>query len=308
MNNDMTLRLLNTSSSSLGKIFQRVSPDLEAFSYESGIPDSPILPPGFRAGAVNSRTYYDNRPDLGLIVADSFFGGSAIFPRTSHQTAPVMWSEGKARSSRAILTNSGFTDFLAGKDGARNCRILAESLGKILQVPAEAIMIASAGVPYRPFNPKSILPSFPELVRSLRDSGFSEFSSSILTNDLYFKMVIHRERSIDNYPYAIFASAEKSGGEENFYGTPLLAFILTDLPISSDILNIVLPEASMETLSPIFARGVARAGDSIFILSSGTNGAEPVTAYPSEGASRFRGALTDTLAKLSEFLREGDAT
>jgi glutamate N-acetyltransferase/amino-acid N-acetyltransferase len=286
-----------------GRILDLATSNYSADDYErSGDPATLYLPEGFKAGAAASNAYYEERYDLGLVIAESFFGGAGLFPQTYNQAAPVIWSEGRTSQGRAILINSGQCNSQTGKEGLENCRLIAERLEELLRIPAEEILLASTGVARSPLNMKAILSVLPDLKSELREDGFYDFASSILTSDNFFNIVIFRTLIPPGKPYRIFACVEKSRGADLIEDNPLLAVILTDLPVSSQVLQKSLLYAAENTLKNNMCRDKSRANDSIFILSSGTNGDPPVTDYDSEEGDCFKKILKEVMQKLVDFL------
>jgi glutamate N-acetyltransferase/amino-acid N-acetyltransferase len=285
-----------------GRILDLATADYGAEDYKPGSPATFSLPKGFKAGAAVSNAFYFGRYDLGLVIAENFFGGAGLFPRTHNQAAPVIWSEARTDRGRAILINSGQSNSLTGKEGLDNCRVIAESLEELINVPAEEILIASTGVPGIPLNMKAILSSLPGLKSELRAGGFNDFASSILSSDAFFNIVIFRTLIPFGKPCKIFACIEKSRGQEFNEDNPLLSVILTDLPVSSDVLAKCLVFASENTIKSFMCRDATRANDSVFILSSGTNGDPPVTDYDSDEGDCFRRILREVMQKLVDFV------
>jgi glutamate N-acetyltransferase/amino-acid N-acetyltransferase len=291
-----------------GRVFEIASERYKSSDYTPGGIPTCLLPQGFRAGCEKSGAFYQNRFDLGLLIADIFCGAAAHFPRTSAQAAPVLWSEGRTGNGRVILVNSGQANSLTGKDGLNNCRILAESLGELLHIAPEEVLLASVGIPGVPLKMDSILGALPKLTLNLADNYFGAFASSILTDDKFYKMTIFRIHVSPCKPFKILACGEKSSSGGNYEKNPLLAFAVTDFPVNSETLEKILHPVCAETFDPLIAREVSYANDSVFVMSSGTNGDRVLTSDTTTEAAIFRTALRDTFRKLAEFLNEGDDT
>jgi glutamate N-acetyltransferase/amino-acid N-acetyltransferase len=308
MPNEIDKKTTGPSVEILGKVFDVATTNYQGGDYLIDGKPSLMLPAGFRASGTCSGALTPEKVDLGIIIADEFCGGAAYFQRNHDQTAPILWSEAKTREGRAILACSGNVFFGNGDIGYSNCQDLAESVGKELGLRAEEVLVASSGFPEVPLNKEAFVKTIPDLCKKSHTHRFIHFAASILASDLKFRVVIFRVQSPTGKPYRIFTCGEKSVSAGMFSEVPLMAFILTDLPVASELLEEILPLAVKDTLSSFISYGIKSSGDSVFIMSSGTNGDAPVTSLQSIEAQFFLKVLKDTLEKLAEFLVSGDSS
>ena len=172
---------------------------------------------------------YSNRMDLGLIRADSFCSGAAVFTQSLCQAAPVIWSRDRFRKGRAVLANAGQANAQTGEKGLKDAKDSAHALGRLLGIPPDEVLLASTGVIGAPMNMEKLHKALPVLTESLRPAGFEDFAASILTTD--------------TVPKTAEAKIEAAGTEASVWGcckgsgmiapnmATMLAFVLTDLKV-----------------------------------------------------------------------------
>jgi glutamate N-acetyltransferase/amino-acid N-acetyltransferase len=264
-----------------------------------------ILPKGFKAAAVASGARYKNRLDLSLLVADPLFGGAATFTRNLAKAAPVLWSMDKRDRGRAVLVNAGQANAQTGTQGYSDCETMAGELARCLPGgpgPGE-ILLASTGVIGQKLNMEAILSAIPALPGKLAEDGFEDFASAILTTDTREKMVRVKATPRGSHTFEILGCVKGSGMIAPNMAT-MLGFLVTDLAISSKVLDSFLKNAVELSFNRLSIDGDTSTNDSVFILSSGTNPAEPVTSITSRLGALFERALNLALNKLSGFMAE----
>ncbi|MDR2200111.1 MAG: bifunctional glutamate N-acetyltransferase/amino-acid acetyltransferase ArgJ [Deltaproteobacteria bacterium] len=264
-----------------------------------------MLPEGFKAGAAASGARYADRLDLGLILAEKFYSGAAVFTRNLCRAAPVLWSGERFPRGRAILANAGQANAQTGERGLSDCRLCAEELGKLLHLPPDEILLASTGVIGQNLNTGAILKALPELVRNASPAGFPDFASAILTTDTRPKIKTLRVEAGDS-SFRLAGCAKGAGMLSPSMAT-MLAFVLTDLKVEENFLLSVLRHETERTFNRVTVDGDTSTNDSLFLISSGAAGAAPLDSPASSLGQAFKEALREILDDLAqELVRDGE--
>ena len=107
-------------------------------------------PRGFRAVGTSAGIKANGGLDLALLVSDVPAQASAVFTTNLAIAAPVVVSrEHLARSggaARAIIINSGCANACTGDEGLRVARDMAFETARLVNCPAEQVLVASTGV------------------------------------------------------------------------------------------------------------------------------------------------------------------
>jgi glutamate N-acetyltransferase/amino-acid N-acetyltransferase len=263
------------------------------------------LPAGFEASAIASGARYKDRLDLGLIVADPFYGGAATFTRNRAKAAPLIWSKGKSHKGRVILANAGQANAQTGREGFANCKKIAKSLAELLEVSPDEVLLASTGVIGQQLNMPAILNSLPELAANISEDNFTDFASAIMTTDKAMKICAARVSLSGGEKFELMGCVKGSGMIAPNMAT-MLSFIMTDLAVSSPVLKILLSRHVKRSFNKLTVDGDTSTNDSVFILSSGASSLPPLTTLDPEEPKfqKFELALSHLLAKLSTFMLE----
>jgi glutamate N-acetyltransferase/amino-acid N-acetyltransferase len=248
---------------------------------------------------------YPDRPDLGLIVADSFHSGAAAFTRNLCKAAPVIWSQSRFPAGRAILANAGQANAQTGRDGLRDAEASAEALSGLLGIQKDEVLLASTGVIGQPLAMGRLLGALPGLVSGLREDGLKDFSRAILTTDTGPK-VREATLSLGGVPSSLWGCAKGAGMLAPSMAT-MLCFVLCDLRVEGGLLQGILGDAAELTLNRLTVDGDTSTNDSVFLICSGAAGGPEIRYGLSPEAHALREALVGLLGKLARDLtRDGE--
>ena len=260
---------------------------------------------GFRAGAAIANMRYQDRLDLGLILADGPAAWAGVFTQSVCQAAPVIWS--RQRSSlgrgRAFLANAGQANAQTGAGGQSDCRRSAELAAQALGCQPEEIMLASTGIIGQPINMGALAAAVPALVGALRPAGLEDFAQAILTTDTVVKMA---DETIETGggPINIWGCAKGSGMIAPNMAT-LLAFVLTDAQVAPELLQAILAEGAELSFNRVTVDGDTSTNDSLLMMASGGSQAGPVTG--GEPLAAFMAGVFRVLTSLArQVARDGE--
>ena len=98
---------------------------------------------GFEAAGTEAAVKYRNRKDMALIYSTSPCRVAGTFTSNVVKAAPVRWDQKVVAESpyaQAVVVNSGIANACTGQAGMDCCRAEAECAGKLLGIPAEAVL------------------------------------------------------------------------------------------------------------------------------------------------------------------------
>ncbi len=283
---------------------------------------------GFKAAAFAAGLRYSGRFDMGLIAADREAAWAGVFTQSVCRAAPVVWSKERAARGRgrAILVNAGQSNAQTGRLGEEHCRISAETLGGLLNVSSDQVMLASTGIIGQPINIEALTKVLPPLAAALSGApqGLEDFAQAILTTDTRAKTAA-AEIEVGGRRAAIWGCAKGSGMIAPNMAT-MLGFMLTDVAIAPELLQELLREGAELSFNRVTIDGDTSTNDSLMVMASGESGlavegGEALAAFKKaffglmkslavqiardgEGATklvtiRVRGAATETEARLA---------
>jgi glutamate N-acetyltransferase/amino-acid N-acetyltransferase len=240
---------------------------------------------------------YKDRPDLGLIVADRYCGSAGVFTRNLCAAAPVVWS-GRISEGHAILANAGQANAQTGKQGMADCLASAEALSKLIGLMPDQILLASTGVIGQLMNMPAMLAALPGLAQGLSPEGLEGFTRAILTTDTRPKAYRATVSDAARPSYTVWGCVKGSGMIAPNMAT-MLAFVLTDAPCASGYLKGALRRAAELSFTRVTVDGDTSTNDSVFLISSGVAGGDPIGSPKDPGASWFEDTLLEVMRSLA---------
>lgn len=220
---------------------------------------------------------------------------AAMFTRNAFPGAPVLI--GRTRLAEpalgAIVINNKISNVCAPGGVADSEAICAET-GRLLGIPAGAVLPSSTGVIGWKLPVAQMLPRVPDAIAALSDAqGILPAAEGICTTDLYPKI-----RRAELPQGSIVGIAKGAGMIEPNLAT-MLVYILTDLQIDRDELRAALTDAVGTTFNRMTIDSDTSTSDTVVAWSSGQGGRPDLAA--------FRAALAQVCADLTEdVVRNGE--
>lgn len=259
------------------------------------------LPRGFRVGVTRfdftpAEAAKPSRMAITIIAGERPTPDfAAMFTRNAFPGAPV--TIGRSRLAEpalgAIVVNNKISNVCAPGGVADSEAICAET-GRLLGIPATAVLPSSTGVIGWKLPVAQMLPGIPAAVAALSDAqGILPAAEGICTTDLYPKI-----RRADLPQGSIVGIAKGAGMIEPNLAT-MLVYILTDLQVPRDELRAALREAVGDTFNRMSIDSDTSTSDTVVAWSSGQGGRPDSVA--------FRAALRQVCADLTEdVVRNGE--
>lgn len=235
-----------------------------------------LAPQGYQAAAVAAgikRT--DGRVDVGLIHSSHVSIGAAKFTTNVVKAAPVLLCQENLKRAggeiRAIIVNSGNANACTGPEGMAAARRMARLAAGVCSVAEEQTLVSSTGVIGMAFPVERMESHAEELRSRLRPEGLADVAQAIMTTDTVRK-VCTAEGNLGGVPVRISGMTKGSGMIHPNMATTL-AFVLTDVFITRDLLEEALGIACEKSYNRISVDGDTSTNDTLALLANGASGA-----------------------------------
>ncbi len=261
---------------------------------------------GFSASGVYAGVRKNpTKKDLALIYADCDCSVASLYTTNLVKAAPIYVTMRNLErgTARAIIANSGNANACA-PGGEENALKICETLAQELGIKPDEIIINSTGVIGVPLPVDAITGTIPQLTRALSRYGSDDAASAIMTTDTVPKQVAV-EIQVGGKTAHVGGIAKGSGMIHPNMAT-MLAFITTDVSITSEMLHKALLESNRITYNRISVDGDTSTNDMVAILASGL-AQNPQIEWKDTDYRVFLEALNYVNGKLAKMIaRDGE--
>jgi acetylglutamate kinase len=242
------------------------------------------------------------RKDLALIFSEVPCTAAGCFTVNASRAAPVCDAVARLPSTsvRAIVVNSGNANALVGPRGERDVREVCAAVARAVGVDAESVLCASTGIIGVPLPVGKLVAAAPALAAA-RCPAIELAAEAVLTTDTRVKLA---SRSVWlGGVEATIAAFAKGGGMIAPELATLLAFVTTDLAVTSGALQSALAGAMQTSFEMVTVDGDMSTNDAVFALANGLAGNPPVEEGTADHAV-FVGALEAVCVDLARQIAE----
>ena len=210
------------------------------------------------------------KKDLALIVSDVLCTTASVYTTNLVKGAPIYVTQKHSENglAQAIICNSGNAN-TCNDNGIEIATLMCDLAGEALNIDANNILVSSTGVIGQKLNINPIKDHISELVSGL--SNASNASSlaweGIRTTDT-FKKEVAIEFEIGGKTCRMGGICKGSGMIHPNMAT-MLAFITTDVKISSNMIGKALKEIIEDTFNMVSVDGDTSTNDTVSILANG---------------------------------------
>ncbi len=224
---------------------------------------------GFKFAGIAAGIKKNNKKDLGIIFCDTPCTAAALFTKNKVIAAPVIFGKERIKqcTCQAVLVNSGNANCYTGEQGLKDAQHCAGLVAQTFEIPENQVMVSSTGVIGAFLPMDKFKTGVPELSQALGEDKMNDFSDAILTTDTCRKVVI-RAGQIDGKEFTVTGIAKGSGMIRPDMAT-MLAYICTDVKISSRDLHKALETANEKSFNRITVDGDTSTNDTILALAGG---------------------------------------
>ncbi|QQE64362.1 bifunctional ornithine acetyltransferase/N-acetylglutamate synthase [Leptolyngbya sp. BL0902] len=264
-------------------------------------------PKGFQAAGITAGLKPSGAPDLALIYSECDAIAAGVFTTSHVRAACVDYCRQRLEarsSSRAILVNAGQANACTGNQGWVDTVDSAETLAAALNIPADAVLIASTGVIGQRIKMDQLKAGIPNLVQALSPTGSEAAASAIITTDLVPK-TIAMETILHDRPVRIGGIAKGSGMIHPNMAT-MLSFVTCDATVSPTLWQDMLRRAADRSFNQITVDGDTSTNDSLIALANGESRTPAITDEGPE-AEQLEAMLTAVCQYLAKSIaRDGE--
>lgn len=261
---------------------------------------------GFSAAGVNAHIKANSQKnDMALIYCDRECNAAALYTQNKVKGAPIAVTKKHLANgrARAVIVNSGNANTCNSNgieiaEGA--CGLAARALG----ISEEDVIVASTGVIGQKMSLEPFERCIPELAKKLSKEGYNDACTAIMTTDTRQKQFAV-EFTLGGKTCRL-GGMSKGSGMINPNMATMLAFITTDVKISSEMLYQALKQVNAITYNMVSVDGDTSTNDMVTLLSSGYAENSEITDF-SEDYNVFVYALHAVMMNLArETARDGE--
>jgi len=279
------------------------------------IEGSITTPLGFRAAGIfcdikrlgtGKGSAKGQKRDLMLITSDCPATVAGMFTTNQVCAAPVKVSVPRASKSRAqaIVSNSGNANACTGKQGIKDAMAMVTATAKALGISDRDVLVCSTGRIGLSMPMANVLAGIREAAEKLSHSRVASANAAeaIMTSDSVSKEVAV-EVLIGGKPVVIGGIAKGAGmiepgmspsgkrpASRPLHAT-MLAFITSDIAVTSRVLKKALREAVALTFNRVTIDGDMSTNDTVLMLANGMAGNTTLKNLQSPDGKRFQAAL-----------------
>lgn len=230
---------------------------------------------GFEAAGAEAAVKYQNRKDMALIYSTTPCRVAGTFTSNVVKAAPVKWDQKVVAESpfaQAVVVNSGIANACTGQAGMDCCQAEAEHAGKLLGIPADAVLVASTGVIGMAMPVDRLCAGIDKLAAAKahsREAGLAA-AQAIMTTDTISKEIAV-EVEIGGHTVTIGGMSKGSGMIHPNMCT-MLAFLTTDVNISKEMLQRAVSATVVDSFNMISVDGDTSTNDTLLVLANGQAG------------------------------------
>lgn len=264
-------------------------------------------PKGFRATGMAAGLKSSGAKDLALILSQTDAIAAGVFTTSQVRAACIDYCrqclQTKA-SARAILCNAGQANAATGEAGWSDAVESARLVAQELNIPANAVLLASTGVIGQRIKMDRLAPAIPSLVREASENGGADAAKAIVTTDLVTKEIA-LETTIEGRPVRIGGIAKGSGMIAPNMAT-MLGFITCDAAVSTSLWHEMLKRAVNCSFNQITVDGDTSTNDCVLALANGQSRTTAITDN-SPNARKLEAMLTEVCQYLAKAIaRDGE--
>ena len=227
------------------------------------------FPKGFKANGIHCGIRKNKiKKDLSVIYSEVVANAAATYTQNKVKGAPIFVTKEHLKDglAQAMICNSGNAN-TCNANGVEIANGMSELCAKALGIKAEDIIVASTGVIGEPMSMDPFVQHMDELCAGISDQKGSDACEGIMTTDT-FKKEFCTEFMIDGVTCRIGGMAKGSGMIHPNMAT-MLAFLTSDVAITSELLDEVVHEVVNDTFNMVSVDGDTSTNDMLCIMANG---------------------------------------
>lgn len=261
---------------------------------------------GFSAAGVNAHIKANSKKnDMAIVYCEKVCNAAALYTQNKVKGAPIAVTKKHLENGKAqaVIVNSGNAN-TCNSNGIEIAEGACELTAKALGINVDDVIVASTGVIGQKMSLEPFEKNIPVLAKKLSRDGFNDACNAIMTTDTrqkQFAVEFMLEGKVCH-----IGGMSKGSGMINPNMATMLAFITTDVNISSEILYKALKTVNADTYSMVSVDGDTSTNDTLAIMASGYAGNKEIISEGSE-YDAFVSALYSVMVRLArETARDGE--
>ncbi len=257
-----------------------------------------FLAAGLHAGIKGN----SDKKDMAMVYSTAPCVVAGTFTTNRVFAAPVKWDRQVVEQSpfaQAIVVNSGVANACTGAEGDAACKKEADAVAAKLEIPAEAVLVASTGVIGMQLPMDKICEGIDKLPAKLAatDAAGTEAAKAIMTTDTVDKQVAVTV-DIAGKTVTIGGMCKGAGMIHPNMAT-MLCFVTTDACIKKPVLQKMMREIIDDSFNMISVDGDTSTNDTALVLANGLAENDIITEESADYQAFYDG-LSYVLTELSK--------
>ena len=275
----------------------------------ASVPDMPRIA-GVRLATAAAGIRYRDRTDVLLALFDKGTTVAGVFTKSKCPSAAVDWCRDKLKGgeARALVVNSGNANAFTGKTGRAATKLTADLAAKAIDSKPAKIFLASTGVIGEPLDATKFDGVLDTLAKNAVPDGWHNAARAIMTTDTFAKVATATVK-LGSTKVRINGMAKGAGMIAPDMAT-MLAFVFTDAPLSSAVLQSLLKTGVEDTFNAVTIDGDTSTSDTLLAFATGAaaaKGAPTIKRASDPQLKAFAKAFQGVLADLAEQVaRDGE--
>ena len=242
-----------------------------------------------------------NCTDLLLVTLPKFSSISGVFTKSKTPSASVIDCKKKinlkTNSVRCLVVNSGNANAFTGIKGTKAVNKITKFLSNLYNCNENEVYSSSTGVIGEELNPSKIISCIknkrPAFVNSIEEAA-----KSIMTTDTFPKYAISKVK-YKNFEVNIVGIAKGSGMIAPNMGT-MLAYIFTDLNVSSKVLQKILTDENDRTFNSITVDSDTSTSDTCLLISTNQLKNKRIINFSDKFLNSFKKCISNIMLNLAK--------
>ncbi|MCR5743353.1 MAG: bifunctional glutamate N-acetyltransferase/amino-acid acetyltransferase ArgJ [Lachnospiraceae bacterium] len=261
-------------------------------------------PLGFEAGCAAAGIKYKDRTDMAIVYSKRPCVAAGAFTTNVVKAAPVLWDKHiveDCENLQAVIINAGIANACTGEEGYGYCKQTADAAAKVLNIPADAVGVASTGVIGMQLPIDRIVNGV-SLLAAAKGESYDDghkAARAIMTTDTKAKEVAV-EFNIGGTKCTMGGMCKGAGMIHPNMCT-MLCFITTDAAIDKALLTKALKNDVVDTFNMISVDGDTSTNDTVLLMANAMAG-NPVICEENEDYKTFCEALHYCMLTLSKMI------
>ena len=259
-------------------------------------------PKGFSAAGMHVGIKASNttKKDMAMVYSEVPCKVAGTFTTNVVKAAPVVYDMNLVENSpfvQAVVVNSGVANACTGAEGMGYCNDMSKAAADALNIPKEAVLVASTGVIGRQLPMDKINEGIKMLAPKLDSTreAAKMAAEAIMTTDTVSKEIAV-EVELGGKTVTIGGMCKGSGMIHPNMCT-MLAFVMTDACISKEMLTKMVKANVKDTFNMISVDGDTSTNDTMLVMANGMAGNPEITEENEDYAK-----LAEALFEVNKYL------